>query len=122
MQGQAAISKKPVYGKKKSKAKDETSTQASTPDVQSPAVSVHELPSPAAEPEAVASPTSAAPDGIKESWDAESEAEGPPVTPSHAADVKSDWDATSSDEELATPVPKDTTKALPGQNSTNHSR
>lgn len=111
MQGQAAPSKKPIYGKKKPKGKDETSTQASTPEVQSPAVSVQELPPLTPELGSVAPPTSTAPDGVKESWDAGSDAEEPPVTPAHVADVRSDWDATSSDEDDAPSASPSTLKA-----------
>lgn len=114
LQNRATIAKKPVYGKKP-KTKDETSTQASTPEVQSPAVVTEELPSVARDVARTASPTSAISNDVKDSWDAESEEEeAQPKSPSHSHDVKCDWDAPSSDEESPKPGPSVGSKVTQG--------
>ena len=89
--------KKPGFG---GKDDDKDSVQASTPGIQSPALTVSDL------PEAAPSPVTAPPDSVKSDWDAESEDEKPSQDPEPAkADVRSDWDATSSDEEGKKPAP-----------------
>ena len=105
-QGGGDRGKRPVYGNKKKKPgfggkdDDKESVQASTPGIQSPALTVSDL------PEAAPSPVTAPPDSVKSDWDAESEDEKPSQDPEPAkADVKSDWDATSSDEEGKKPKP-----------------
>ncbi|OCB84360.1 hypothetical protein A7U60_g8344 [Sanghuangporus baumii] len=93
-------SKRPVYGNRKKKAgpkgkddDDRSSTQALTPEVQSPVVKTEDLPS-SEPPSAAASPKVE----VKDDWGAESEPEKP-ETPATADGIKSDWDASSSDEE-----------------------
>lgn len=89
--------KKPVPGAKDA-LDDKESVQASTPDVQSPALTVSEL------PDTAPSPVTATAEGVKDEWDAESDNEKPTAEP-EKADVKSDWDASSSDEEGKKPAP-----------------
>ncbi|KAL5527046.1 hypothetical protein ACEPAG_5837 [Sanghuangporus baumii] len=92
--------KRPVYGNRKKKPgpkgrddDDRSSTQALTPEVQSPVVKTEDLPT-SEPPSAAASPKV----DVRDDWDAESEHEKP-ETPAAADGVKSDWDASSSDEE-----------------------
>lgn len=103
-----AKGKKPSYATRKKKPgmsgkddDDRSSTQALTPEVQSPAVRTEELP--ASEPPSVVSSPKV---DVKDDWDAESEPEKP-ATPAPADDVKSDWDASSSDEEDKKPKPSE---------------
>ena len=103
--------KKVVYSKKKKpgpKGKDDddrSSTQAVTPEVQSPAVQTEELPA-SEPPSAAASPKV----DVKDDWDAESDHEKP-APPATADDVKSDWDVSSSDEEKESKPPAGHPKA-----------
>ena len=115
---QAEKGKRPVYGNKKKKPglkskddDDRSSTQALTPETRSPVVKTEDLPT-SEPPSAAASPKVE----VKDDWDAES---GPQVepkpeelaTPEKTDGVKSDWDASSSDEESKPRPPKDAAKS-----------
>ena len=94
-----------VYGSRKRKPNnkgkdDDKSSKAATPEMQSPAVKVDELPPTESQPETPTKDSS-----VKDDWDAESEPEAEATT-SKSQDVKSDWDA-SSDEENEKPVKKE---------------